>query len=128
MCCQEHGLRGGDGGLRGPREQGDVEQRRAAIQEVQAGEDEDQEDHGAPDHVHVDHLLQLGSLVSWPPVVQHRLALVAGIDYHPLHVVRVLDDTFSQQQVIFSHRYPLTPGLDQAPMEPVYLGGGRVTF
>ena len=40
MCRQEHGLRGGDGRLRRPREQGDVEQRRAAIQEVQAGEDD----------------------------------------------------------------------------------------
>ena len=91
-------------------------------------ETEDEEDDGAPDHVHVDHLLQLGPLVPRPPVVQHRLALVAGVDDHPLHVVRVLHDTFSQQQIIFPHRDPLSPGLDQAPVEPVDLGRGRVTF
>ena len=87
-----------------------------------------QEDDGAPDHVRVDHLLQLGPLVSRPSVVQHRLALVAGVDHHPLHEVRVLDNTFSQQQIVFAHRYPLTPGLHQAPVEPVDLCCWRVTF
>ena len=91
-------------------------------------ETEDQEDDGAPDHVRVDHLLQLGPLVPRASVVQHRLALVAGIDHHPLHVVRVLDNTFSQQQIIFPHRYPLSPGLHQAPVEPVDLCRRRVTL
>ena len=91
--------------------------------EAQGEQDED-----TPDHLQVDLPLQFAPLVSRASVVQHRLRLMAGIDHQPLDVVGVLEETLPEQEIVLSHRYSLSPRLDQGAMEPVNLCRWSVTL
>ena len=86
-----------------------------------AKEAQGEQDEDAPDNLQVDLSLQFAPLVSRSSVVQHRLRLMAGIDHQTLDVVGVLEETLSEQEVVFSHRDPLSPRLDQGAMEPINL-------
>ena len=46
---------------------------------------------------------------------------MAGVDDEALDVAGVLEQALPQQEVVLAHRDPLSPGLDQGAVEPVFV-------